>query len=125
MNYQTPRGTYDILPEEMNAWHDVEDVIKEVTRVYRYQEIRTPYFESTNVFKRENDSSDMVNKEMYTFQMGSDSYTLRPEGTAGVIRAFDQHMDLWNFLLDSIIVEQCSDMSVHRREDSVNSHSLV
>ena len=42
MNYQTPRGTYDILPEEMNAWHDVEDVIKEVTRVYRYQEIRTP-----------------------------------------------------------------------------------
>ena len=44
MNYQTPRGTYDILPEEMNAWHDVEDVIKEVTRVYRYQEIRTPYF---------------------------------------------------------------------------------
>ena len=91
MNYQTPRGTYDILPEEMNAWHDVEDVIKEVTRVYRYQEIRTPYFESTNVFKRENDSSDMVNKEMYTFQMGSDSYTLRPEGTAGVIRAFDQH----------------------------------
>ena len=86
MNYQTPRGTYDILPEEMNAWHDVEDVIKEVTRVYRYQEIRTPYFESTNVFKRENDSSDMVNKEMYTFQMGSDSYTLRPEGTAGVNR---------------------------------------
>lgn len=91
MNYQTPRGTYDILPEEMNAWHDVENVIRDVTKLYRYQEIRTPYFESTNVFKRENDSSDMVNKEMYTFQMGSDSYTLRPEGTAGVIRAFDQH----------------------------------
>lgn len=91
MNYQTPRGTYDILPEEMNKWHDVEDVIREVTKKYRYQEIRTPYFESTNVFARENDSSDMVNKEMYTFQMGSDSYTLRPEGTAGVIRAFDQH----------------------------------
>lgn len=91
MNYQTPRGTYDILPEEMNQWHDVENVIRSITKKYRYQEIRTPYFESTNVFARENDSSDMVNKEMYTFQMGSDSYTLRPEGTAGVIRAFDQH----------------------------------
>lgn len=91
MNYQTPRGTYDILPEEMNEWHDVEQVIRDVTKLYRYQEIRTPYFESTKVFKRENDSSDMVNKEMYTFNMSDESYTLRPEGTAGVIRAFDQH----------------------------------
>ena len=91
MNYQTPRGTYDILPDEMNKWHEVERVIREETKLYRYQEIRTPYFENTNVFARENDSSDMVNKEMYTFQMGSESYTLRPEGTAGVIRAFDQH----------------------------------
>ena len=91
MNYQTPRGTYDILPDEINRWHDVERVIAEMTKRYRYQEIRTPYFEATSVFARENDSSDMVNKEMYTFTMGSDSYTLRPEGTAGVIRAFDQH----------------------------------
>ena len=91
MNYQTPRGTYDILPDEMNKWHDVERVIREKTALYRYHEIRTPYFETTNVFARENDSSDMVNKEMYTFKMGEDSYTLRPEGTAGVIRAFDQH----------------------------------
>ena len=91
MNYQTPRGTYDILPDEMNKWHDVERVVREKTALYRYHEIRTPYFETTNVFARENDSSDMVNKEMYTFKMGEDSYTLRPEGTAGVIRAFDQH----------------------------------
>ena len=91
MCYQTPRGTYDILPDEMNKWHDVEQVIREKTALYRYREIRTPYFENTNVFARENDSSDMVNKEMYTFAMGSESYTLRPEGTAGVIRAFDQH----------------------------------
>ena len=91
MNYQTPRGTYDILPDEICKWHEVEKLIKEKTRLYRYQEIRTPYFESTRVFSRENDSSDMVNKEMYTFTTGSESYALRPEGTAGVIRAFDQH----------------------------------
>jgi histidyl-tRNA synthetase len=91
MVYQTPRGTYDILPDEVRKWHAVEEVIRRITQYYRYREIRTPYFEVTAVFKRENDSSDMVNKEMYTFQMGRDSYTLRPEGTAGVIRAFDQH----------------------------------
>ena len=91
MSYQTPRGTYDILPDEMNRWHHAEEVIRETTKRYRYREIRTPYFEETKVFKRENDSSDMVNKEMYTFAMHDDSYTLRPEGTAGVIRAFNQH----------------------------------
>ncbi|MBR2677513.1 MAG: histidine--tRNA ligase [Solobacterium sp.] len=91
MNYQTPRGTYDILPEDSLKWQETEQLIREVCRLYRYQEIRTPVFEDTKVFKRENDSSDMVNKEMYTFAMGEESYTLRPEGTAGVIRAFDQH----------------------------------
>ncbi len=91
MAYQTPRGTYDILPEEIYKWHDVEDLIRTVADKYCYEEIRTPYFESTNVFARENDSSDMVNKEMYSFMSGDESYTLRPEGTAGVIRSFDQH----------------------------------
>ena len=91
MNYQTPRGTYDILPGESENWQEMEQMIREVCRLYRYREIRTPIFEDTRVFKRENDSSDMVNKEMYTFAMGTDSYTLRPEGTAGVIRSFDQH----------------------------------
>lgn len=91
MSYQTPRGTYDILPDETSAWQKMEEMIREVCRLYRYSEIRTPVFEDTKVFKRENDSSDMVNKEMYTFVMNHDSYTLRPEGTAGVIRAFDQH----------------------------------
>ncbi len=91
MSYQTPKGTYDILPEDVHRWHAVENIIHNTTKKYRYKEIRTPYFEETKVFKRENDSSDMVNKEMYSFEMGSNSYTLRPEGTAGVIRAFDQH----------------------------------
>lgn len=91
MSYQTPRGTYDILPDEVAKWHEVEDIIRRTCERYRYKEIRTPYFESTDVFAREGDSSDMVNKEMYTFNMGDGSFTLRPEGTAGAIRAFDQH----------------------------------
>lgn len=91
MAYQTPRGTYDILPNEISRWHQLEDLIRNLCTVYDYKEIRTPIFEDTSVFKRENDSSDMVNKEMYTFQMSSDSLTLRPEGTAGVIRSFVQN----------------------------------
>ena len=91
MTDQTPRGTYDILPDEIYKWHDVEDKIRNIAEKYCYEEIRTPYFESTGVFARENDSSDMVNKEMYSFMSGDESYTLRPEGTAGVIRSFDQH----------------------------------
>ena len=91
MTYQTPRGTYDILPDEIYKWHDVEDKIRNIAEKYCYEEIRTPYFESTGVFARENDSSDMVNKEMYSFMSGDESYTLRPEVTAGVIRSFDQH----------------------------------
>lgn len=92
MSYQTPRGTYDILPNEICKWHMVEDVIRQFCMLYDYKEIRTPIFEYTNVFKRENDSSDMVNKEMYTFSInGKDSLTLRPEMTAGVCRSFVEH----------------------------------
>ncbi|MGL5977825.1 MAG: histidine--tRNA ligase [Erysipelotrichaceae bacterium] len=89
MNYQVPRGTHDILPSEIAKWHKIEDVIRQFCYVYNYKEIRTPIFEHTEVFKRGNDSSDMVNKEMYTFEdNGQRSLTLRPEGTAGVVRAF-------------------------------------
>lgn len=91
MGYQTARGTYDVLPSEVNRWHQVEDLIQTLCTLYDYKEIRTPIFEDTSVFKRENDSSDMVNKEMYSFQISSDSLTLRPEGTAGVVRSFVQH----------------------------------
>ena len=91
MSYQTPRGTYDILPEEIKGWQKMEELLRKQSDLYGYQEIRTPIFESTSVFARQNDSSDMVNKEMYTFMSGSESYTLRPEGTAGVIRSFVQH----------------------------------
>ena len=93
MNYQVPRGTQDILPKDIRKWHRLEELIRQFTHLYNYDEIRTPIFEHTNVFKRGNDSSDMVNKEMYTFQLenSSTSLTLRPEGTAGVARAFVEH----------------------------------
>lgn len=90
MNYQMPRGTKDVLPQEISKWHRIEELIRQFTFVYNYKEIRTPIFEHTEVFKRGNDSSDMVNKEMYTFipENSSTSITLRPEGTAGVARSF-------------------------------------
>lgn len=93
MSYQMPRGTQDVLPEDISKWHQVEDMIRQFTYVYNYKEIRTPIFEHNNVFKRGNDSSDMVNKEMYTFTLAnsSTSLTLRPEGTAGVARSFVEH----------------------------------
>ncbi|MEG1066086.1 MAG: histidine--tRNA ligase, partial [Erysipelotrichaceae bacterium] len=89
-NYQVPKGTKDVFGEEITKWHKIEELIKQFTYVYNYTEIRTPIFEHTEVFKRGNDSSDMVNKEMYTFipANSSTSITLRPEGTAGVARSF-------------------------------------
>ncbi|MFR9255156.1 MAG: hypothetical protein ACLVJ6_06360 [Merdibacter sp.] len=65
MSYQVPRGTQDVLPQEISKWHRLEELIRQFCYVYNYEEIRTPIFEHTNVFKRGNDSSDMVNKEMY------------------------------------------------------------
>ena len=85
-----PKGTYDILPDESNKWHRLEEVIRKVCSLYNYMEIRTPIFESSEVFHRDvNDTSDMVTKETYDFKDRSDrGLTLRPEGTAGVARSF-------------------------------------
>jgi len=87
--FQAPRGTQDVFGNEMSKWHFIENLIRQFMKVYHVEEIRTPIFEHTEVFKREMDSSDMVNKEMYTFtDFGGRSLTLRPEGTAGLIRSF-------------------------------------
>ena len=85
-----PKGTYDILPDESNKWHRLEEAIRKVCALYNYMEIRTPIFESSEVFHRDvNDTSDMVTKETYDFKDRSDrGLTLRPEGTAGVARSF-------------------------------------
>ncbi|NLC05976.1 MAG: histidine--tRNA ligase [Erysipelothrix sp.] len=90
--YQGPRGTSDLYGKEIQQWQLIEERIREFTRLYQIEEIRTPEFEHTEVFVRENDSSDVVNKEMYTFEdNGGRSLTLKPEGTAGLIRAVIEH----------------------------------
>lgn len=86
---KAPRGTQDILPGQSAKFAYVEGVMRQVSQLYGFQEIRTPMFEHTPLFQRSaGESSDVVNKEMYTFPDRSDrSLTLRPEGTAGVMRA--------------------------------------
>ena len=83
------KGTKDILPSEMPVWHFMEEKANEVFSKYGAKEIRTPIFEATELFARGvGDTTDIVNKEMYTFEKSERSLTLRPENTAGVVRAF-------------------------------------
>ena len=87
---QKPKGTKDVLPEEVFKWNYIEGIATMVFENYDYREIRVPTFEYTELFERGvGDTTDVVQKEMYTFEdKGGRSITLRPEGTAGVIRAF-------------------------------------
>ena len=83
------KGTKDILPSEISLWHFMEQKALEVFSNAGYKEIRTPIFEATELFARGvGDTTDIVNKEMYTFEKSERSLTLRPENTAGVVRSF-------------------------------------
>ncbi len=83
------KGTKDILPQDAEAWQRLEEKALEVFTKYGYKEIRTPIFEATELFARGvGDTTDIVNKEMYTFEKSDRSLTLRPENTAGVVRSF-------------------------------------
>jgi histidyl-tRNA synthetase len=90
---QAIRGTRDILPTEVGYWQQVEQMAREILKRALYQEIRTPLFEQTDLFARGiGAATDIVGKEMYTFCDRSDrSLTLRPEGTAGAVRAYIEH----------------------------------
>ena len=85
-----PKGTKDALPSDIYKWHYLEGKIRDLTSLYGFREIRTPVFEHTELFLRGvGDTTDIVNKEMYTFlDKGDRSMTLKPEGTAGVARSF-------------------------------------
>ena len=90
---KAPKGTKDVLTDEIYKWHFVEKKFAEICRKYGFREVRTPVFEHTELFARGvGDTTDIVQKEMYTFQdNGKRSITLRPEGTSPVVRAFVEH----------------------------------
>ncbi len=89
MNYQKPKGTRDLLPADTRLWQFLESTGKRIASLYNYREIRTPTFEEASLYKRSvGDTSDIVSKEMYEFtDKGDRCLALRPEGTAGVVRA--------------------------------------
>jgi histidyl-tRNA synthetase len=93
MTIQAVRGTKDVLPEEIPAWHRVEAAARELFARYGYRELRTPVFEETELFARGiGAETDIVSKEMYTFDdRDGGSLTLRPEATAGIVRAVIEH----------------------------------
>ena len=87
---KAPRGTKDITPKDAYKWNYVENKFREICSLFGYEEMRTPVFEHTELFKRSvGDTTDIVQKEMYSFtDKGGRDITLKPEGTAGVVRAF-------------------------------------
>ena len=90
MFIQAPRGTKDVLPQDSYRWQVVEAKMRKAAALAGYREVRTPVFEHTELFARGvGDTTDIVQKEMYTFKdKGDRSLTLKPEGTAGAVRAF-------------------------------------
>ena len=88
--FQKMKGTYDILPNDVSKWQALEKAIRNVSKIYNYKEIRTPMFENSELFHRGvGADTDIVSKETYDFiDRGKRSNTLRPEGTAGVVRSY-------------------------------------
>mgnify|MGYP000851928097 CR=1 FL=1 len=93
MAITAPKGTRDILPEESYRWIYLEEKIRKLCALYRYEEIRTPMFEKTELFVRGvGQETDIVQKEMYTFEhRDKESFSLKPEGTAAVVRAYGEN----------------------------------
>lgn len=93
MRIQSIRGVKDILPDEIWKWQYIESIAHKIFPLYGFKEIRLPVFEDTRLFSRSiGETTDIVEKEMYTFEdRGGDSITLRPEGTASVVRSYVEH----------------------------------
>jgi histidyl-tRNA synthetase len=92
MSLRAVKGMNDILPDEIGRWHRLEGAFRSLVELYRYEEIRTPIVEATPLFVRSiGEVTDIVEKEMYSFEHHGESLTLRPEGTAGVARAYIEH----------------------------------
>ncbi len=111
---KAPRGTQDVLPGDSSKWQYVESTLLETAKLFGFQEIRIPTFEHTELFNRSvGDTTDVVQKEMYTFEdKGHRSITLRPEGTAGVVRSVLEH----GLLNEALPVKACYVLSCFRYE---------
>ena len=92
LNIKRPNGTEDVLPKDVHKWHTVEKIAGEIAESFGFSEIRVPTFENTDLFLRSvGETTDVVQKEMYTVMAKETKFTLRPEGTAGTIRAMLQN----------------------------------
>ncbi|MDE5569633.1 MAG: histidine--tRNA ligase [Ruminococcus sp.] len=92
VNIKRPNGTEDVIPKNAHKWHTVEKIVKDTAESYGFGEIRVPTFENTELFMRSvGETTDVVQKEMYTVKAKESEFTLRPEGTAGTIRAMLQN----------------------------------
>ncbi len=94
MRFRRPRGTEDILPDESRLWQNLEETARDIFHRYGYSEIRTPIFEPKALFVRSiGEATEIVEKQMYTFQAGreKESFVLRPDATAPVVRAYLEH----------------------------------
>ena len=92
MNIKRPNGTEDVLPRDVHKWHTVEKIARETAESFGFGELRFPTFENTDLFLRSvGETTDVVQKEMYTVMAKETKFTLRPEGTAGAIRAMLQN----------------------------------
>ncbi|HRR77059.1 MAG TPA: histidine--tRNA ligase [Ruminococcus sp.] len=91
-NIKRPNGTEDVLPKDIHKWYTVEKIARETAESFGFSEIRIPTFENTDLFLRSvGETTDVVQKEMYTVKAKETEFTLRPEGTAGTIRAMLQN----------------------------------
>lgn len=92
MEFQVPRGTKDILPQEVYYWQEVEEKSRQIFSRYNFSEIRTPIFENIDLFQRSlGATTEIVQKQMFSFKQGDDHFVLRPEGTASNARAYIEH----------------------------------
>jgi len=92
MNLRAVKGMNDILPDEIGRWHRLENALRAMAALHRYQEVRTPVVEPTALFVRSiGEITDIVEKEMYSFERHDEKLTLRPEATAGAVRAYLEH----------------------------------
>lgn len=92
MQLKALKGTHDILPDSIAEWRAVEKIMREKAALFGFREIRTPIFEHTELFQRGvGETTDIVSKEMYTFERSRESITLRPENTASCVRSFVEH----------------------------------